>query len=499
MEITLILSLVILAINMAILIVVIFRKQANISPDLKPLLEIVDNKQRKLEEGIRTEIAKNREELSIGSKLLREEVISSLKMLNDTISGNMRDMANIQKNQLESFSNNSTKLIRINEEKIDSARTSVDNNLKDFSNSVITRLTEMTNLQGNQIEAFSKKLLDLTRMNEQKFDSMRRTLEERLQFLQEENSKKLEQMRATVDEKLHDTLEKRLGDSFKLVCDRLDQVHQGLGEMQTLANGVGDLKKVLSNVKVRGTLGEIQLGNLLEQILTPEQYAKNVTTKNGSRENVEYAIKLPGRDDAVVWLPIDAKFPVEDYQRLVEAQERVDIDQIDELSKSLETRIKSEAKNIRDKYINPPNTTDFGILFLPFEGLYAEVLRRPGLYEFLQREYKVAITGPTTLAAFLNSLQMGFRTLAIEKRASEVWGLLGAVKTEFGKFGDLLDKTHKQIETVRTTIENAAKKSRTIERKLKDVQVLPSAETIKLLDIEEDAGDKIAEATDEVL
>ena len=491
------LLLLILIINIGVLIILVLHKQKKTTPDLNPLLEIIDSRQRKLEEGIRAEIAKNREELSMGSKLLREEVLGSLKILNDTISGNMRDMANLQKNQLDLFSNNSTKLIRINEEKIDSARISVDNNLKTFSNSIITRMTEMANLQNNQIEAFSKKLLDLTHMNEQKFDSMRKTLEERLQFLQEENSKKLEQMRATVDEKLHETLEKRLGDSFKLVCDRLDQVHKGLGEMQTLANGVGDLKKVLSNVKIRGTLGEIQLGNLLDQILTPEQYAKNVTTKEGSRENVEYAIKMPGRNDVIVWLPIDAKFPMEDYQRLVDAQERVDIDQIDELSKALEARIKSEAKDIRDKYINPPNTTDFGVLFLPFEGLYAEVLRRPGLYEFVQRKYKVAITGPTTLAAFLNSLQMGFRTLAIEKRASEVWSLLGAVKSEFGKFGDLLDKTYKQIDTVRTSIENAARKSRTIEKKLKDVQALPSAETTKLLDIiEEDQGDGIAETAD---
>ena len=331
-------------------------------------------------------------------------------------------------------------------------------------------------------DSTSNQIIGLTQLNEQKLDNIRKTVEERLKAIQDDSSQKLEKMRETVDEKLHNTLEQRLGDSFKLVCDRLDQVHRGLGEMQTLAIGVGDLKKVLSNVKIRGTLGEIQLGNILEQILTPEQYAKNVATKTGSRENVEYAIKLPGRNDDPVWLPIDSKFPMEDYQRLIDAQEQANIGLIEELSKSLEARIKQEAKDIKDKYIDPPNTTDFGILFLPFEGLYAEVLKRPGLYELLQRQYNVVITGPSTIAAFLNSLNMGFRTLVIEKRASEVWGLLGAVKTEFSKFGDILEKTHKQLEAASNTIIDAAKKTRTIERKLKEVQAIPAQETVKLLE-----------------
>jgi DNA recombination protein RmuC len=260
-----------------------------------------------------------------------------------------------------------------------------------------------------------------------------------------------------------------------MVSERLELVHKGLGEMQTLASGVGDLKKVLTNVKTRGTWGEIQLGNLLEQILTLEQYAQNVVTKKGSNERVEFAIKLPGRDknDSVVWLPIDAKFPLEDYQKLVEAQEQANLGLIEEFGKLLETRIKSEAKDIREKYIDPPHTTDFGILFLPVEGLYAEVLRRPGLCDLLQREYRVTITGPTTLAALLNSLQMGFRTLAIEKRSSEVWVVLGAIKTEFAKFGELLDKTHKKLEEASNIIDDATKKSRTIEKKLNKVQELP--------------------------
>ena len=339
-------------------------------------------------------------------------------------------------------------------------------------------------------EEILNQLTKLTNINEQKLDKMRGTIEERLKSLQDDNSQKLEQMRATVDEKLHTTLEKRIGESFKLVSDRLEQVHKGLGEMQTLASGVGDLKKVLTNVKIRGTLGEIQLENLLEEILTPEQYAKNVVTKRGSRDNVEFAIKLPGRDGEIVWLPVDAKFPLGDYQKLVDAQELGNLTSVEELSKALENRIKSEARDIRDKYLDPPYTTDFGILFLPIEGLYAEVLRRPGLYDLLRREYKVVITGPITLAALLNSLQMGFRTLAIEKRASEVWNLLGVIKTEFSRFGEILDKTHKKLQEASNTIEDAAKKSRNIERKLKDVQALPlSVETIKSLSDTEEVSE----------
>jgi len=297
-------------------------------------------------------------------------------------------------------------------------------------------MTEIANLQRNQLDIFATQLNSLTKTNDQKLEQLRRTVEERLLLMQQDNGRKLDQMRATVDERLNATLEQRLGESFKLVSERLEAVYKGLGEMQTLASGVGDLKKVLTNVKTRGIWGEIQLGNLLEQILTPEQYATNVLTKAGSNDRVEFAVKLPARDgqDSIIWLPIDAKFPIEDYERLIAAQDQANLPRIEELGKSLENRIKLEGKTIRDKYIDPPHTTDFGILFLPVEGLYAEVLRRPGLCEILQREYKVVITGPTTLAALLNSLQMGFRTLAIEKRSSEVWSLLSAVKTEFGKF-----------------------------------------------------------------
>jgi len=352
-------------------------------------------------------------------------------------------------------------------------REELGNSLKLFADLNVSRMTEIGNLQKNQLDSFAQQIGRLTD-----------TVEARLKSMQENNSEKLEQMRTTVDEKLHATLEQRLGESFKIVSERLEQVHKGLGEMQTLATGVGDLKKVLSNVKTRGIWGEFQLGTLLEQMLTPDQYAKNVATKAGSNERVEYAIKLPGRDGAdgsVVWLPIDAKFPQEDYHKLLDAQEQVNPVQAEEAGKQLEARIKMEAKTIHDKYLDPPRTTDFGIMFLPVEGLYAEVLRRAGLAEVLQREYRVTIAGPTTLSALLNSLQMGFRTLAIEKRSSEVWSLLGAVKTEFGRFGDMLDKTQKKLQEASTSIEDAAKKSRTIARKLRDVQELPPEEAKDLI------------------
>ncbi|HBP63193.1 MAG TPA: DNA recombination protein RmuC [Desulfosporosinus sp.] len=363
-------------------------------------------------------------------------------------------------------------------------REELNQSVHSFNESILARMAEIANLQRNQLDIFATQLGSLTKTNDQKLEQLRKTVEERLLLIQQDNGQKLDQMRATVDEKLSATLEKRLGESFKLVSERLEAVHKGLGEMQTLASGVGDLKKVLTNVKTRGIWGEIQLGNLLEQILTPDQYATNVITKVGSNDRVEFAIKLPARDghDSIIWLPIDAKFPMEDYERLIDAQDQANLPRIEELGKSLENRIKLEGKKIHDKYIDPPNTTDFGILFLPVEGLYAEVLRRPGLCEILQRQYKVVITGPTTLAALINSLQMGFRTLAIEKRSSEVWTLLSAVKTEFGKFVEVLEKTQKKLQEASNTIETATRKSRTIARKLKNVQILPAHEAQALLE-----------------
>ncbi|MEO7072501.1 MAG: DNA recombination protein RmuC [Rhodanobacter sp.] len=351
-------------------------------------------------------------------------------------------------------------------------------------------------------EQQQQRLAALTADNEKRMGEMRATLEAKLGAIQQDNASKLEQMRATVDEKLHATLETRLGQSFKLVSDRLEAVQRGLGEMQNLAIGVGDLKRVLSNVKRRGILGEVQLGGLLEDLLTNEQYAANVATVPGSSERVEYAIRMPGQEDGEnVYLPIDSKFPVEDYQRLLDAQDAADVDAAALAGRALEVRVREEAKRIKSKYVAPPHTTDFAVLFLPTEGLYAEVLRRPGLFESLQREHRVMVAGPTTLSALLNSLQMGFRTLAIAKRSSEVWKLLGAVKSEFGKFGLVLEKAERQLNTVSKSISDAGKKTRTIERKLRGVESLSSdaaqdllGETLSLPDDggddgnEEDAG-----------
>lgn len=337
--------------------------------------------------------------------------------------------------------------------------------------------------QKTLLESFSAQLKTLTEMNEQKLERVRGIVEDRLTKLQEDNTTKLEQMRQTVDEKLHATLEKRLAESFQTVSERLEAVHKGLGEMQSLASNVGDLKRVLTNVKTRGTFGEVQLEMLLEQLLAPEQYEKNIATRSGSAERVEFAIRLPGQGDGTdsVYLPIDCKFPIEDYQRMLDAEDRGETAAFQEAAKALMNRIKSEAKTIAAKYLDPPHTTDFAIMYLPIEGLFAEVLRHSGLMETIQQEYRVVISGPTTLTALLNSLQMGFRTLAIQKRSSEVWSLLGAIKTQFGTFGDLLQKTQKKLREASNSIETAARRSRTIERKLRNVEELPTSEAQLLL------------------
>lgn len=414
-----------------VLLVLVLRNSRNQMLESQ-LRQLADN-QEKMERSLREEIARNREETNTNFKLEREELSRSFKALNDS---HLRQMG------------------------------------------------EMAALQTRQLELFGNQLAQLALNNEQRLENMRQTIEERLTVLQRDNNIKLEQMRSTVDERLQSTLEVRLGESFKLVSDRLELVNKGLGEMQALATGVGDLKKVLTNIKSRGTWGEIQLGNILEQVLTRDQYDTNVTTKKGSSGRVEYAIKLPGQGDAgdTVWLPIDAKFPQEDYLRLVDACEKGDPAAAEDAAKQLEYRIKNEARNIYERYLDPPNTTDFAIMFLPTEGLYAEVARRPGLTEEIQRTYRVNITGPNTMAAFINSLSMGFRTLAIQKRSSEVWTLLRAVKTEFSKFGEALDKTQKKLQEASNSIEKAARNSRKIERKLKGVEVLSPAQAEGVLE-----------------
>ena len=355
---------------------------------------------------------------------------------------------------------------------------------------VTTQVGQFGTSQAERLEAFARELNRFSLGLDERFERLKMAVEGRLTAIQADNASKLEEMRRTVDEKLHATLEQRLGESFKLVSERLEQVHRGLGEMQSLAAGVGDLKRVLSNVKTRGTWGEVQLSALLEQLLTVDQFAANVATRPGSSERVDFAIRLPGKGDgAVVWLPIDAKFPIEDYQRLMDAQEKGEPALVEEAGRAIEVRLKNEARSIRDKYVAPPHTTDFALLYLPTEGLYAEALRRPGLADTLQREWRVSLAGPTTLASLLNSLQMGFRTLAIEQRSAEVWAVLGAVKTEFGKFGEALAHTKKKLDEASNSISKAETRTRQLSRKLRDVEALPASESEQLIGVAEFDGE----------
>ncbi len=357
---------------------------------------------------------------------------------------------------------------------------------------MIQTIGELGNLQRDKLESVESRIKELTNSNETRIEKLRNTLDAQLTSLQEANEKKLDQMRQTVDEKLQNTLEKRLAESFKTVSERLEAVQRGLGEMQSLATGVGDLKRVLTNVKARGTWGEVQLGALLEQILTPDQYAKNVQTREGSRETVEYAIRLPGAGNesttAVCWLPIDSKFPQEDYLRLVNAADGADVEAVEKATAALTRTVQNSAKEIADKYLDPPGTTDFAIMFLPTEGLYAEILRQPGLMEKLQQTSRVVVAGPTTLSAILSSLRMGFRTLAIEKRSSEVWNVLAAVKTEFGKFGDVLAKVKNHLDAASNTIDQTGVRTRAMKRKLREVEQLPTDASEKLLGFSEQSA-----------
>ena len=408
---------------------------------------------------------------------------------------------------LNSIQNNSERLEReLRREVTESARAGrqeTAQNLATFQQTLVQQSAEATRTQNTQIDAFgqqlaglqkslsdtlSTQLTGLSESNARRLAEIRQTLDLQLAQLQTTNAAKLDEMRATVDEKLQSTLQARLGESFKQVADRLEQVHKGLGEMQTLAQGVGDLKHLLTNVKTRGIFGEAQLASLLEQVFVSDQYAVQVATRPGSKNVVDFAIKLPGKadDGTPLWLPIDAKFPNEDYERLLDAQGRAHVADAESAGKALEVRIRLEAKSIAEKYIEPPYTTDFAILFLPTEGLYAEVLRRPGLMEVLQREHRITLAGPTTLLAMLSSLQMGFRTLALEKRSSEVWQVLGAVKTEFGKFGDVLAKVKSQTEGVLKTLDNAEVRSRAMGRALKKVEALPDAQVPQLIPMDKD-------------
>lgn len=475
-------------------------------------LEGLDRDNERWERLLRDEMGQNREETASAIHRLQQTLIAMLSELGQDSGEEAEKLREVVFANLRAIQSDWTGQAELSRRTIDDkltaaqadareGREEIGNVLRRFGEMLQAQFDSVGALLKNQLEVvsgqFAHQLTALTRNNEQVLERLRVTIEDRLTALQVDNQQKLEQMRQTVDEKLHNTLEQRLGESFRMVSERLELVHQGLGEMQTLASGVGDLKKVLANVKVRGTWGEVQLGNLLEQLLTPEQYGTNVATRPGSSERVEFAIRLPGRDAgrSTVWLPIDAKFPLEDYQRLIEAQESGAIELMEDVGRALENRIRAEAKTFRDKYLEPPDTTDFGLLFLPIEGLYAEVLRRPGLCDSLQRDYRVTVTGPTTLTALLNSLQMGFRTLAIEQRSSEVWRTLGAVKSEFQKFGGVLEKTRRKLDEVRSSIDQAEIRTRQITRKLGEVEELPLAEARSLLPELSDATGSSVEST----
>jgi DNA recombination protein RmuC len=402
---------------------------------------------------------------------LREELAAGSDRTSQALVSQLTSIATVQNNQIDSFSRQLAELTAANERRLTELRETVDLKLREAKDDA--------RLGREETAASLKRFVDSLG---ERFTEIRITVETRLDSIQKDSAEKLEKMRATVDEKLHETLEKRLGESFKQVADRLEQVHKGLGEMQSLAADVGGLKQVLSNVKTLGLAGEMQLAALLEQALAPEQYERNVITRPKSRDPVEFAIRLPGREgQAQVWLPIDSKFPITDYQMLLQAQEAGDVEGAKAAAKALEARVRLEARTIRDKYVEPPGTTDFAILFVPTEGLYAEILRRPGLFQQLQHEFRVTICGPVNLIAFLNSLQMGFRTLAIEKRSSEVWEVLGAVKTEFENFGRVLANTKRQLETVTNSIDAAETRTRQMARKLKSVEALPEPDAQKLL------------------
>jgi DNA recombination protein RmuC len=428
----------------------------------------------KLEQHLKIEFSNNRTENNTAFKDTRAELNTQIQSFLSQIL-----------NQLKSFQENIDLNNKDNRkelgENIEKLKLDLNNSLKDYRESLRLQFTDFQMQQKNQSIETSEKLKEI-----------KLSLESNVKNMQEGNEKKLEEMRKTVDEKLNETLEKRLGESFKQVSERLEAVHKGLGEMQHLATSVGDLKKVMSNVKSRGVLGEYQLQNIIEDLLTNEQYEKNVKTKVGSGAVVEFAIKMPNGNnlDKSLWLPIDSKFPKEDYESLVEAYDKGDIEKIEEYRKAFIRGIRKNAQDIREKYIDPPNTTEYGIMFLPYESLFGEVLRTPGLFEQLQKEYKITITGPTTLSALLNSLQMGFRTLAIEKRSSEVWDLLGAVKTEFGKFGDVLVKTKKKLQEASNVIESAEIRTRAIDRQLKNVQSLTFEKSNEVLGIEDELEDE---------
>lgn len=473
MTVTEIVILLLVAVVVVLQVVLLLRtRSTDATRNLLHLQEELQRHQQQASERVEREL---RNQMLSTAQSTRQELGGNFAQFQAALTAQLTSMATIQNSQIDSFAQQLAKLNEANAQQLESMRQAITTQAKAGREEQSVALKRFADTLHQTLSA-------LAESNAQRMAEIRSTLEAKIRDLQTDNGARLEEMRKTVDEKLHATLEQRLGESFKLVSDRLDKVHQGLGEMQQLAVGVGDLKRVLTNVKTRGTWGEVQLEMLLEQVLTPDQYAKNVEPVPGTGERVEFAIKLPGQEEGSrpVWMPIDAKFPKEQYERLCESAERADAEGVAAAGRELERAVRVEAKSIAEKYLSPPLTTDFAILFLPTEGLYAEVMRRPGLADELQRACRVCLAGPSTLTALLNSLQMGFRTLALEKRSSEVWQVLGAVKTEFGKFGDILAATKSTLERAAKNIEQAETRTRQMSRKLKSVEALPS-ETAQLL------------------
>jgi DNA recombination protein RmuC len=527
--------LAVVIVQFVVMIILFSKNKQGSQADVSQRLVEYSNRLEKNESTLRDEFGKNREETNKAARDSREELSSNLKTVSEQLSAiitgftglvdknikaildsvsesskmnrdelakNMTGFTGLIDNKIKAILDSLTESSKINREELNQSISAfeekVSTNLSAFSETLNNGLTSVQDRLSNSTkesreeltaslkifeEKSSSKIEILTKDTKEGLEKTRDAVEKKLADIQQGNEKKLDEMRQTVDEKLHKTLETRLGESFKLVSERLELVQKGLGEMQTLSSDVGSIKNVLSNVKNKGVLGEYQLGAILEQVLTPNQYAQNVKVKEGSRENVEFAVKIPSKEDSdkIIWLPIDAKFPTADYEALLSAYESGEKDMASQAQKDLKAKIEKFAKDIHEKYIDPPNTTEFGIMFLPFEGLYAEVLRIPGLFENIQNTHRVTITGPTTISAFLNSLQMGFRSLAVEKRTSEIWDLLGAVRTEFGKFGDVLQKTKEKLDSASKEIDKAGTRSRAIERKLRDVQTLPEGKAQKLL------------------
>jgi DNA recombination protein RmuC len=529
-----------LIVTLLVILLVLSRTKAAASGTLQSDLSLFGAELNKIGPLLRDELTRGREEGQRMSRETREELSNSVKLFADNLAQHFQTLLSQQGRQSAEFSERLTALVKMNEDKFEKLIVTNATNFTEFRDQMMASLKshreeatqaardgrgELTVALKSFETQFSQNVKEFNELQRQKFfdligkqeqvkietenklEQIRGTVENKLGTLQEENNKKLDEMRNTVDEKLQSSVEKRFNESFKLISERLDQVHKGLGEMQTLATGVGDLKKVLTNVKTRGNLGEVQLGAILEEIFSRDQYEQNVVVRPASQERVEFAIKLPGKnaDNQPLLLPIDSKFPNEDYQRLIEAYENIsnlDGKTVEGIGKQFENAVRKCAKDICDKYINPPSTTDFAILFVPTEGLYAEILRRVGLFDGIRRDHRVTIVGPSTLVAFLNSLQMGFRTLAIEKRSSEVWSILGAVKSEFSLFGTVLANTKKKLEQVTKTIDSAGIRTRAIERHLRKVEELPQEQAVdligKALEMEaEDLKDEEKETTEE--